>query len=65
MCSEGSLTLATNNPLRLKRVNPGAKCLILSSGCRMPQSVGGGEGSHHCTWRCRRDSGCLLRERTG
>jgi len=42
MCSVCSLTLATYNPLRLKRVNPSAKCLILSSGGCMPQSLEGG-----------------------
>ena len=44
MCSVCSLTLATYNPLRLKRVNPSAKCLILSSGGWMPQSLEGGGG---------------------
>jgi len=39
LCSEGGLTLATDNPVRLKRVNPSAKCLILSSGWWMPQSL--------------------------
>ena len=48
LCSEGGLTLPTNNPLRLKRANPSAKCLILSSKWWMPQSLeignGGGRG---------------------
>ena len=46
-CSEGGLTLATDNPLHLRRVNPTAKCLILSSGWRMAQSleIGGGGGA--------------------
>jgi hypothetical protein len=45
-CNEGGLTLPTNNPLRLKRVNPSAKCLTLSFGWWMPQSleIGGGVG---------------------
>jgi len=44
LCSDGGLTLATENPLRLKRVNPSAKCLILSSGWWMPQSLEMGGG---------------------